>query len=1036
MMVIVMISPGKRGPILLGIVAGALILGGGAGAQGLSVRQSFRIGSGTGTLCSAESQIQSPAFGTMFDRGYQIICRDAAVPVGQLYVLRARGGPDPAPRLAALRAARATCQGSETVQIEGLGQVEALSCRLNDADVAYRVYLRRSGRALYVAEGLGGYDSALQLGLRSLVADREVEGEVQIATTGAGDPAAFARVQAGAQDPQRALAEAYRRNNAGAYAEASEYFAALVQRETGPGGRAEALVNEALQRSNLGRYAEADGMFARARELAGNDPVTARRLRNYRAMHLLNQGMAAQALTELDRAMPGIGGSAAVGDLVIDRPTAGRLSAESPGASRLRGPEGLTAEDKAQILDGQALYLRGVVLHLQGRNDEAVAPFNRALTELVAIRGGRIAATVWLRSQIHGELADLAEARHDQAETERQHQTAVLLLETNYPGSAALYSAKARLAGYYARAGRAEPARTLFREIVQANLDTGDSSPALRRLLEPYFELLVREDAGPTATADLFTASQILVRPGVAQTQAILARELSGGSDEAARMFRQSVTLTRDIERGRVELARLQGTDQPTAATAARIVELRGSIDQWQRDQVAMQARLAQFPRYRAVSSGALQLTDLQTMLRPGEAYYKMIVLGDHAYAMFVTHGAARGFRIGASPRELNRQVDALRTTISVVENGQQLTYPFDLEGAYTLYQELFAPVAGEVAGVSHLIFEPDGAMLRLPPNLLVMDRAAILAYRARMAANRDDDGFDFRGVQWLGRDRDISTAVSVRAFRDVRNAPPSRARAEYLGFGENEPARGFYLPGGGTRGADAVQAGCTWSLAAWNRPISARELRVAGDAASLGRPGEAEIVTGAAFTDTAIMGRSDLNQFRILHFATHGLTTPPRPECPARPALLTSFGGADSDGLLSFAEIYDLHLDADLIILSACDTASRGSATATAEAGLSAGGEYALDGLVRAFVGAGGRIIIASHWPVPDDFDATERLISGLFRAPPGTGTAGALRLAQRALMDDRETSHPYYWSGFAVVGDGAAPVIRPNQPQTAAAY
>src|SRR5205085_9773584 len=253
----------------------------------------------------------------------------------------------------------------------------------------------------------------------------------------------------------------------------------------------------------------------------------------------------------------------------------------------------------------------------------------------------------------------------------------------------------------------------------------------------------------------------------------------------------------------------------------------------------------------------------------------------------------------------------------------------------------------------------------------------------------------------------------------------------------QTEPARNFYLPAsGGTRGADAMQPGCTWSLAAWNRPISARELAVAGEAAAMGRTGEAEIVTGAAFTDTGIMARGDLDQYRILHFASRGLTTPPRPECPARPALLTSFGGGDSDGLLSFAEIYDLHLDADLIILSACDTASRGSAAASAEAGLAGGGEYALDGLVRAFVGAGGRIIVASHWPVPDDFNATERLISGLFRASPGTGTAGALRQAQRALMDERDTSHPYYWSGFAVVGDGSAPVIRHAPARTASAY
>ncbi len=1004
-------------------------------AQPLGTRDSFRIGSAGSVLCTAQSLSADAALSDMFDQAYSIVCRDAAAPVGQLYMLRQRGG-DPAARLAALRVPRMRCEAAESVAIEGLGEVERLACRLSQADIGYRVYLRRGRNALYVAQGLAGYDSALRLALRSLVADRVVDGEVSVATTGAGDPAAFARVQAGTLDAQRALAEAYRRNNAGSYAESSEFFAELAQRGEGDVNRAEALVNEALQRSNLGRHGEADSLFARAEGMAGADPVTARRLRNYRAMHLLNQGMAAAAVAQLDRPVPPIGLASGVRALIIDRPVANRLSAESPGASRLRGQDGLTQEDKAQILDGQALHLRGITLRLQDRDGDAGVPLQRALEELVAIRGGRIGATVWLRAQVHGELAGIAEARGDAAEAERQHRLALALLETGYPGSSALHNAKGRLAGYLARTGQTEPALALFREIVTANSASGDSSPGLRRTLQPYFGLLAQRGDHPAAVADLFTASQVMVRPGVAQTQAVLARELSGGSDEAARLFRQSVDLTRDIERGRIELTRIEASQAPTAAGIARAAELRALLDQWQQDQAATQARLGEFPRYRVVASGALQIADLQRLLRPGEAYYKMIVVGDEAYAIFITGQNARAFRIGARPAELDRQVDALRRTISVVENNQQLTYPFDLDLAHGLYQSLFGPIAADIAGVSHLIFEPDGAMLRLPPNLLVMDGAAAAAYRARVAADADSGGFDFRGIAWLGRDRDISTAVSARAFRDVRQTPPSRARAEYLGFGQNAPAEGHYLPAGGRRGPPRMDPGCTWSLSVWNRPISASELVTAGDALAGGRTGEAEIVTGADFTDTGITTRGDLNQYRILHFATHGLVIPPRPECPARPALLTSFGGQDSDGLLSFGEIFGLRLDADLVILSACDTAGRASAAATAEAGLSGSGEYALDGLVRAFIGAGGRMVVASHWPVPDDFRATERLISGLFQAPPGTATAAALRIAQRALMDELDTSHPYYWSGFAVVGDGAAPVIRATPEQTAAAY
>jgi CHAT domain-containing protein len=95
-------------------------------------------------------------------------------------------------------------------------------------------------------------------------------------------------------------------------------------------------------------------------------------------------------------------------------------------------------------------------------------------------------------------------------------------------------------------------------------------------------------------------------------------------------------------------------------------------------------------------------------------------------------------------------------------------------------------------------------------------------------------------------------------------------------------------------------------------------------------------------------------------------------------------------------------------------------------EAGLTSDGTFAFDGLVRAFVGAGGRLVLASHWPLPDEYDATQKLISGLLTAPPGTTTGTALLNAQRQLMDQLDTSHPFYWAAFAIVGDARKPVSR----------
>jgi CHAT domain-containing protein len=312
--------------------------------------------------------------------------------------------------------------------------------------------------------------------------------------------------------------------------------------------------------------------------------------------------------------------------------------------------------------------------------------------------------------------------------------------------------------------------------------------------------------------------------------------------------------------------------------------------------------------------------------------------------------------------------------------------------------------------------------MLKLPLNLLVMDDASLASYRTRART----DEFDFRGITWVGRGRDISTAVSARAFRDVRAAPASRAPLEYLGFGANSRVPPLLQLTGAGRGDGP--ADCDWPLAAWNNPVSANELLTAR--AVIGA-GKSRLLTGDAFTDAKLKQQDDLSQYRILHFATHGLVAAPKPQCPAQPALLTSFettpsGQLASDGLLTFREIFDLRLDADLVILSACDTAGAAGAAATREAGLVGGGDFALDGLVRAFVGAGGRSVMASHWPLPDNFRATERLIGGMFQAPPGSSVASALRTAQLGLMDEAATSHPYYWSGFALIGDGARPVLK----------
>jgi CHAT domain len=595
------------------------------------------------------------------------------------------------------------------------------------------------------------------------------------------------------------------------------------------------------------------------------------------------------------------------------------------------------------------------------------------------------------------------------------------LTQAQFPQSAAVLAAQARQAGFQSRTGQADAAAASFRAIVKAAPDTPGAGQVLRPLLMPWFQQLASR-GDTAAAADLFDASQILVRPGVAQTQAVLARELSGGSDEAAGLFRQSLTLSRDLVRTQGDVARLLQLEAPTPQEQDQLADLRTRAAELGRDQTALLARLAAFPKYRSISNGNVTLASLQQSLQADEAYYKLIPVGEDVYALVAGRDSAAVLKLAAGTSELGALVKAIRDTVVVFENGRPTTYPFDAVAARQLYRLLVGADDGAAARLvlasRHLIVEPDAALLQLPFNLLITADTNLAAYQARLA-NDNEDAFDARGLAWLGRDRIISTATSPRAFMDVRSLGASRAGKAYLGLGENQvPASP--IPAGSLPARDD----CDWPLAEWGRPIASAELKLA---AGLLQGQGASLSTGSGFSDDALLARADLKDYRVLHFATHGLVTAPRPQCPARPALLTSFGGGTSDGLLSFREIFDLSLDADTIILSACDTAGAATASATREAGITTGGNFALDGLVRAFVGAGARAVVASHWPVPDSFDATTTLITGIFANAGQISVGEALRRSQVGMMDTAATSHPYYWSGFAIIGDAAKPLLGP---------
>lgn len=150
------------------------------------------------------------------------------------------------------------------------------------------------------------------------------------------------------------------------------------------------------------------------------------------------------------------------------------------------------------------------------------------------------------------------------------------------------------------------------------------------------------------------------------------------------------------------------------------------------------------------------------------------------------------------------------------------------------------------------------------------------------------------------------------------------------------------------------------------------------------------------------------LSQYRVLHFATHGLLNSEHPELSGIVFSLVDKEGNPQDGFLRLHEVYNLQFNADLIVLSACETGL----------GKEIKGE-GLIGLTRGFMHAGAPRVVASLWNV-DDL-ATAELMKLFYQRmlKDGLSPAAALRAAQFEMSKQKRWASPYFWAGFMLQGE-----------------
>lgn len=569
--------------------------------------------------------------------------------------------------------------------------------------------------------------------------------------------------------------------------------------------------------------------------------------------------------------------------------------------------------------------------------------------------------------------------------------------------------------------------------------------------IDPY-QVFVRAafasaEANPSTrmalTEEAFVTAQRDARPAVAAALAQLLTRASAGDPALAAAVRHQQDLLAKLQILDKQIANLMGA--ATAGNQERIPQLRAQKELTERLADTASRELNQrFPRFSALTNPKpANMAETRAQLRPDEALV-MFLVGEHeSYVWAVTPDASDWQKIKLGRAELAGKVKELRDpldrwqqnsrgpaakecTTQIGRSGAGTTKGagptcadtaglFSLKLGYELYASLLSPVEGIVRGKSHLLVVPSGPLTSLPFNALLGDAPSSTA--ANFSAYRD--------APWLIRRHAISILPSVSSLVGLRTlGSATRASKPFVGIGnpnlsgQGQPRRGARMVQN-TRGAANYFRGGVANLDVLRNglpalPDTALELQ---DISSTLGGSEGDLILGNKASETTVKDLSAkgvLAGYKVVAFATHALVAGEVQglEEPAIVLTLPPRVSDTDDGLLTASEVSTLSLDADWVILSACNTAA-GDAI----------GADPLSGLARAFFYAGTRALLVSHWPVASDAAArlTTRSIAAL-KANPTLGRAGALRQAMLELIEKGEPvdAYPAIWAPFFVVGEG----------------
>jgi CHAT domain-containing protein len=807
---------------------------------------------------------------------------------------------------------------------------------------------------------------------------------------------------------EKLMAQGTRANLAGRPAEAEARFREALSEQRKLRGNDSPLLglplmSLALQLSAQGQFPQADAQFDEADRVlkSSTDKAMKARLRHYRGVHLLNEKKPADAepiLGAAQAAYTALLPAEVLTRAPIVRPVRNRFDVNAKVATatgfKLANNDPSIQPSLLGLIE--VLRYRAIALRDLGKPSEAdglttfaarVASANDLGRPSVFARVFRTAGvTAAGESQQVRALSDLGRSDTD--------------FEVALPGTKPAAEAGLIHAGELMRAGSTGAALSICRRAVATlvKVDAGTSPELMAPCLDAYasggtFGFL------SSNLAEMFLAAQVaqgtITSHQIAQASASLAENARDPKIGAA--LKQRDQLQREIDRIYRALDTI-GAAGASGRAGEQVAQLQQQADQVQAALSRAEAEVRTLsPNYGQLVQDVVPASAVFAALHPNEAFVALFLSKTDGWAFALRDGNIAISKIEGGIGKVGPLVTAIRAGI---EKTQVSALPtFDIDDARRLYDITLGGVAAATKGATSLVIAPTGPLLSLPFEVLLTGPAEL----GKLAT-----------APWLLRQATITHVPAATNFVSLRKvANSSQASKQWFGFGDFRPVSVAQAQRSFPVGPCGDSGRLLAALPAL--PGAVKELENARAVLSAAASDE---LTGEAFTADQVLKRS-LKDYRILHFAAHALL-PTDLRCQTEAAIVTSppSGAPDAGGaLLSASKLLGLDLDANLVILSACNSGGPGG-----------GAGESLSGLARSFFFAKARSLLVTHWEVSDQVAALLVVLTiNDVKEKPAEGVTGALREAQLSILDraatgklPAEIAHPFFWAPFAVIGDG----------------